>query len=283
MIELHRRADLLDPAVLQHDDAVGERHRLDLVVGDIDHRRRGHALLELGDLDAGGDAKRGVEVRQRLVEQEHLRVAHDGAADGDALALAARHRLGQAVEKFGELQDLGGLANAPVDLGLAFLGDLHAEGHVVVDGHMRIERIGLEHHGDAALRRRHVVDHLAGDLEFAGGDLLEPGDGPQQRRLSAARRADEDDELARFDVEVDAVQNVQIAVGLLDLPEGEIGHVFLPKFLFPAGSGETPEPGSVASKFDRAAIGSARKAVSGQRLSCFAAAEIDDGGLIDRD
>jgi hypothetical protein len=31
-----------------------------------------------------------VEVRERLVEQEHLGVAHDGAADGDALALAAR-------------------------------------------------------------------------------------------------------------------------------------------------------------------------------------------------
>ena len=56
-----------------------------------------------------GDAQRGVEVGQRLVEQEDLGVAHDGAADGDALALAARQRLGQAVEIFGQLQDLGGL------------------------------------------------------------------------------------------------------------------------------------------------------------------------------
>ncbi len=101
VVELHRRADLLDAAVLQHDDAVGERHRLDLVVGDVDHRRVGHRFLELGDLDAGGDAQRRVEVGQRLVEQEHLRIAHDGAADGDALALAARQRLGQAVEIFG--------------------------------------------------------------------------------------------------------------------------------------------------------------------------------------
>ena len=109
LVELHRRADLLDAAVLQHDDAVGQRHRLDLVVGDVDHRRVRHRFLELGDLDAGGDAQRGVEVRQRLVEQEHLRIAHDGAADGDALALAARQRLGQAVEIFGQLQDFGRL------------------------------------------------------------------------------------------------------------------------------------------------------------------------------
>jgi hypothetical protein len=41
---------------------------------------------------------------------------------------------------------------------------------------VRIERVGLEHHGDAALRRRHVVDDHAVDLQRAAGDLLEPGD-----------------------------------------------------------------------------------------------------------
>ena len=45
--------------------------------------------MEAGDLDAGGDAEGGVEVGEGLVEEEELRRAHDGAADGDALALAA--------------------------------------------------------------------------------------------------------------------------------------------------------------------------------------------------
>jgi hypothetical protein len=39
-------------------------------MGDIDHRHIRHALLELGDLYAGRDAQGGIEVRQRLVEQE---------------------------------------------------------------------------------------------------------------------------------------------------------------------------------------------------------------------
>ena len=39
VVEIERRADLLDHAGAQHDDAVGERHRLDLVVGDEDHGR----------------------------------------------------------------------------------------------------------------------------------------------------------------------------------------------------------------------------------------------------
>ena len=82
------RADLLDIAVAHDDDAVGQRHRLDLVVGDVDHRRS-HLGVQLLDLGAHLRAQLGVEVGERLVEQEHVGVAHDGAAHGDALALAA--------------------------------------------------------------------------------------------------------------------------------------------------------------------------------------------------
>ena len=141
LVKLHRRADLLDDAGAQHDDAVGERHRLDLIVRDIDHGDVVHALVQLGDLDAHRDAQCRVEVGERLVEQEHLRVAHDGAADGDALALAAGELLGQPVEVGRELEGLGRLADAGVDLFLARLRQLHAEGHVVVDGHVRVERV----------------------------------------------------------------------------------------------------------------------------------------------
>jgi hypothetical protein len=42
------------------------------------------------DLGPHLDAQLGVKVRQGLVEQEHLRVAHDGAAHRHPLALAAR-------------------------------------------------------------------------------------------------------------------------------------------------------------------------------------------------
>ena len=225
VIELHRRTDLLDQPGVQHHDPVGERHRLDLVVGDVDHRRAGHVLVQLGDLDAGRDAQRRVEVRERLVEQEDLRVAHDGAADRDALALAAGKRLRQAIEIGTELQDLGGGADALVDLLLAGAGELHAERHVVVDGHVRVERVGLEHHRDAAARGRHVVHHLAVDLHRAAGDVLQPGDQAEQRRLSAAGRADEDDELAGMDVEVDALDDMHGAKRLGDGVEVDFGHL----------------------------------------------------------
>src|SRR5471030_409728 len=102
VVQLQRRAVLFDLAVAQHDDAVGQRHRLDLVVGDVD-RRGAQVAVQLGDLDAGLHAQRGVEVRQRFIEQEHLRIAHDGAADGDALALTARQFLRRALKVFGQV------------------------------------------------------------------------------------------------------------------------------------------------------------------------------------
>ncbi|MEY9720367.1 hypothetical protein ABIA22_002857 [Sinorhizobium fredii] len=228
LVEVERRADLLDVTQRQDNDAVGERHRLDLVVGDIDHRRIRHALAELGDLDAGGDAQRRVEVGQRLVEEEDLWVAADRPADRDTLALSAGERLRKAVEILGKLEHLCGRANAAVDLLLRFLGDPHAERHVVVDGHMRVERIGLEHHGDAALRWRHLVDPLAVDEHVAAGDLLQPGDHPEQRRLPAAGRPDEDDELALLDVEIDAVNDIDRPVGLADVFKQQTGHCTLP-------------------------------------------------------
>ena len=98
VVNLHRRADLLDRAVVHHDDAVGQRHRLGLVVGDHDDRRL-DPLAQLRQLDPRPHAQRRVEVGQGLVEQEHLGPLDDRAADRDALALPARQLSGLAVEQ----------------------------------------------------------------------------------------------------------------------------------------------------------------------------------------
>ena len=56
------------------------------------------------DFRAHLDAQLGVEVRQRLVEQENSRIAHQGAAHRHALALAAGELAGPAVEQMLDLQ-----------------------------------------------------------------------------------------------------------------------------------------------------------------------------------
>ncbi len=233
VVEFHRRADLLDDAVAQDHDAVGQGHRLDLVVGDVDHRR-GQVAVKPGDLDAGGDPEGGVEVGERLVEEEELRGAHDGAADRDPLALAAGELRRAAVKERVERQHGRCFGGAPGDFGAGLTGLFQPEAHVVAHREMRIERVGLEYHRQFALRGRHAVDPDPVDLDVAGGGVLEAGDHPQQRRFSAARGADEDAELAVADLEIDAADDLGLSEGFRQIPQCECAHSGSPFRVSPA-------------------------------------------------
>src|SRR5262249_10998933 len=71
-IDLHGRAGLLDRAGAHHHDAVGERHRLLLVVGDVDEGAF-ERLVQPIALGAQLAPQLRVEARQRLVEPETRR------------------------------------------------------------------------------------------------------------------------------------------------------------------------------------------------------------------
>ncbi len=131
--------------------------------------------------------------------------ADDRAAHRDALALAAGELAGLALEVLGEPEQLRHLGDAPLALALLHARDLEREADVRRDGEVRVERVVLEHHRDVALLRR-VVRHVAvADQDRAGVDLLEPREHAQRGRLARARRADEHDELAVLDVQVERV------------------------------------------------------------------------------
>ncbi len=130
VVEVARGVHLLQDAVLEHRHPVAHGHRLDLVVGDVD-RRRPEPALQRGDLRAGLHAELRVEVRQRLVHQEDLRLAHDRPAHRDPLPLPARERLGLAVQVLLEVEQLRRLAHPHEALLLGHAGDLQREAHVV--------------------------------------------------------------------------------------------------------------------------------------------------------
>ena len=163
--------DLLDDAVLHDHDAIAEGHGLGLVVSDVDERTL-DLVAQFDELGTHLVTKLGVQVGQRLVHQEDLGVTHDGAADGDALTLAARKRLRLTVEVLGNTQDLGSGAHLTVDLVLGDLLELERKCHVLVHRHIGVQSIALEHHGDVAVLGCHVVDALAVDEHVAGGDVL---------------------------------------------------------------------------------------------------------------
>jgi hypothetical protein len=115
LVERQWRADLLDPAGAQDDDLVGHGHRLDLIVGDVDHRRT-EAAVQFGQFAAHVDAEFGVEVGERFTEQEDAGLAHDRAADRDALALTAGEGGRAAVEVVLTAEHAGCFGDAGGDL-----------------------------------------------------------------------------------------------------------------------------------------------------------------------
>ena len=79
--------------------------------------------MQLLDLEAHLHAQLGVEVGQRLVEQEHRRLAHDRAAHRHALPLAAGKLARLALEERPELEDAGGAIDARLDVVLREAAD----------------------------------------------------------------------------------------------------------------------------------------------------------------
>jgi hypothetical protein len=181
--------------------------------------------MEVRKLDPHLHAKLRIEIRERLVEQEDPGLAHDRPTDGDALTLPARELPRSSGEQLLDLQHPGRRLHALFDLGAAHLHVLEAEGEVLPDRHVRVERVRLKHHGEAALRCAELVDAVRVDPDLARRHALQPGDHPKQGRLAAARRPDEDAELAVLHAQIDAVDDLDVTEALNHAIELERRHV----------------------------------------------------------
>ena len=154
-----------------------------------------------------------------------MKLTDDGAADGHTLTLAAGQGLGLALQVLGDVQDLGRLLDAAVDLVLGQLAQLQGEGHVLVHRHVGVQGVALEHHGDVAVLGLHVVDQLAADVQLTLADLLQAGHHAQGGGLAAAGGADQHDELLVGDVQVEVVDRRDAAVvDLLDALQTQSCH-----------------------------------------------------------
>ncbi len=142
--------------------------------------------LQIAQLDPHLHPQEGVERRQRLVEQDDLRLRDQGTGERDALLLPARKLGGQPLAVClhrDEREKLSGSRSA-----LGFVDSLHLEreGDVVEAGEVREQRIALEHHGRAAFGGRQIGDVGAAvnDVSLARG--LMSRDHAQRGSLAAA-------------------------------------------------------------------------------------------------
>ena len=154
----------MNAAVVHHRDPVPHRQRLHLIVRDVDSGRS-DGTVDLENLGAHLHAQMSIEVGQRLIEQKHGRIAHDGSPERDALALAARKLTRSPIQKGFDTEHFRGATHLPVDLISRNSSPPQTEGHVVVDGHVRVEAVILEHHRDVPVADVDIVDAYAVEVQ----------------------------------------------------------------------------------------------------------------------
>lgn len=148
-------------------------------MGNID-RRGFQALVQFLDLGAHLHPELGVKIGQRLVEQENRRIAHDRPPHGNSLALSAGKLAGIARQQRHQPQNLRCALDAGAALSLRNALQHERKRHVLGDGHMRVQRIVLEDHGDVAFLRRNVVDDTLANRDLAPRNLFQARDHPEQ-------------------------------------------------------------------------------------------------------
>jgi len=77
---------------------------------------------------------------------------------------------------------------------------------------MRKQRVVLEHHADVALVRRHVIEQLAVEADFAAGREFEARQHHQARGLARAGRPEQRQEFAAANVEIQRFDDERLAV-----------------------------------------------------------------------
>ena len=89
---------------------------------------------------------------------------------------------------------------------------------------MRKQRIGLEHHTDAAAVDRNALDALAIETDRTRIRNDESGDGAQERCLAGPRRAKQPKELAIFEPDRNVLERCERAIALADIGDLNPAH-----------------------------------------------------------
>ncbi len=191
------------PAAVQLDDAGGHRIQEAAVVGDDD----GGAFPGAQHFFEPGDAVE-VEVVGGLVQQQQIGFLDQRAGQRDALAGAARQAGDLGVRRQAELFEHGAHARRALPVLM-----------VAVDVADHVEHGGVFVQLRFLFDRGHAQARAAGDVAIVGhGAAVEQ---PQQRGLAGAVAADEADALAGLDGEVGVVQQRMVAIGQLDVGQGD--------------------------------------------------------------
>ena len=180
------------------------------------------------DLDLHLLAQLLVECPERLVHQQQARMRHQRPRHGDPLLLAAGQLSRVAVAEMAELHQGEHLVDPTAGL-LARKARAHAQGkaHIVGDRHVRKQRVGLEHHADIALVRRHIGNRALVQQDVAGIGGKKSGDQIEGGGLARSAGAEQGHEGAGRNVERDLIDRFGRPEGFRELTQSELGSACL--------------------------------------------------------
>ena len=192
-VHLLRRPLLLNDAIVQQQNTIGDGHCFILIVGD--HQRRQAQLNDqLAQKHPRLFAQLGVKVGERFIQQDHRRVVNQRPTDGHPLLLATGELVRMAVAKVPQPQLIQHTLHPLFYLPGGHFTQLQRIGHIVEHRFVRPQGIGLEHQAEVTLfgrdlaARRAVVHRAVADGDPSARRFFQPGHRPQQRGFPASRR-----------------------------------------------------------------------------------------------
>ena len=219
-VDLHLGGDPAGIGGEDHHPVAHEDGLLDVVGHQQDGAQRQLALHpQVHEVGAQGLGGQHVEGGEWLVHQQQLGMHHQAPGEAHPLAHAAGQLLGIGVLEAVQADQVDGLEGALAPLRRGDAQGLEPDLHVFQHGQPGEQGEALEHHGHPLWR---TVDGLA-----LPGDVPAPGPGeacddPQQGGLAGAGAAQEADDLALPQLEIDAVQHQEViglalGIGLADV------------------------------------------------------------------
>ena len=200
-VEVLRRINLLNEAVLHNNDSVTHCHSFCLVMSNVD-KCCTELLVELGDLSSHLSTELSVEVGKRLVEEEYLRLTNDSTTESNTLSLTAGESLWLSVEEVRDVEDTSSFFNLTADFVLRNLSELKTESHILEYSHVRIKSIVLENHCDVSVLRSNVVYKTVADVELTFRDLFKTCDHTESCGLTTTGWTYKDDKFLILDFQI---------------------------------------------------------------------------------
>ena len=200
-IERFGRRHLLDSAPLEDGHPIRHGHGLLLVVGDVDD---GHSQLPLNasHLVLHLLPQAAVQGSQGFVHQHQGRLEHQRPGDGHPLLLpAGKLARPPAFQPF-QAHQFQRAADAFPNLDRVHPPHFQGKGEVFPDGHVGKQGIVLEDDADVAFTRGEIVYGAPADADAARGGYLKAGQHHQAGGLSGAGRAEQRQELALVNYQV---------------------------------------------------------------------------------